>query len=48
MDKQSKLSRFNRRKKANYKKSLLLIIVLLAVIYLYRNADTIFKALFGE
>jgi hypothetical protein len=48
MTNKSKLSRFNRRKKPNYKKALLLILVLLAVIYFYSNADTLLESLFGE
>ena len=48
MENKPKLSRFNKRKKPNYKKALLLILVLLAVIYFYGNADELLKTFFGE
>ena len=48
MENKPKLSRFNKRKKPNYKKSLILILILLAVIYFYSNADVLLKTFFGE
>lgn len=48
MDKQPKFGRFKKRKKANYKRALVFIILLLIVIYLYVNADTLFQGWLGE
>ncbi len=48
MENKPKLSRFNKRKKSNYKKALVLIFVLLAVIYFYSNADELLNTFFGE
>jgi len=48
MERQPKISRFKRRKKANYKKALILIVLLVVLIYLYINADTLAHRLFGE
>lgn len=48
MPKESKLSRFKRRKKANYKRAIIFIILLLIAIYLYVNADSLFQGWFGE
>jgi len=41
-------NRIRKRKKPNYSKSILLIIVLLIVIYLWLNADGIMERFFGE
>lgn len=43
MSKEPKLSRFKRRKKANYKRAIIFIILLLIAIYLYTNAETLFQ-----
>ncbi len=48
MNKESKLSRFKRRKKTNYKRALVFIILLLIAIYLYTNAETLFQGIIGE
>lgn len=48
MSKEPKLSRFNRRKKANYKRAIIFIILLLIAIYLYTNAESLFQTWMGE
>jgi len=48
MNKEKKIGRFKRRKKTNYKRALVLIILLLIAIYLYTNADMLFQGFLGE
>jgi len=40
-------NRFKKRKKTNYKRGILLVILLLVIIYLWFNAESIVNALFG-
>lgn len=39
--------RFKKRKKPNYKRGIVLAILLLIIIYLWFNAESIINALFG-
>ncbi len=48
MENKPQLSRFYKRKKPNYKKALVLILVLLAILYFYSNADELLKTFFGK
>ena len=48
MSKKLDLGRFKKRKKANYAKALLLILVLLAIIYLYNNSEVFLQRFMGE
>jgi len=43
-----KLSRFNRRRKTSYTKALLLFLLLILLIYLYKNADFLMEYLMGN
>ncbi len=40
-------NRFKKRKKPNYKRGVVLAILLLVIIYLWINAESIINALFG-
>ncbi len=48
MNKKLDLGRFKKRKKANYSKALLLILVLLAIVYLYNNSEIFLQRFMGE
>jgi hypothetical protein len=40
-------NRFKKRKKPNYKRGMVLVILLFVIIYLWFNAESIINALFG-
>ena len=46
MEQKPKFGRFKRRKKANYKKALYLLLVLLIVLYLYKHLDAFLENYF--
>jgi len=48
MNNRFKLSRFKKRKKTNYTKSLFLIAILLLILYFYSNSESIMQIFIGE